>query len=191
MRKSSGMTPLEIRTLNRTKYHPQNLKMCTRCEKIKPRTDAHFVVNCDNSNKKRDRHKGFCKACDKQRRKKQRKDLKSNPEHYFERLITTLKHRAKKQSIPFNIKGSDLYQQYLDQNKLCYWTGKSFDWTDIGKDSKTPGNNFITVDKLEPSKGYIKGNCVLSLWSVNKQKNNLTHAEFINFCHLIAQRFPK
>lgn len=183
------MTPLEIRTLNLKKYHPAGLKMCTRCSIVKLRTDEFFVVNCSLSNKKRDRHKGYCKDCDKKARIIQKQNLKKDIRRYFNRHIASLRHRAKLNNLPFNLTGDYLYNQYLKQNKTCYWTGKDFDMISQYKDKSRPVDNFISVDKLDPDKGYVEGNVVLCLWKVNQLKNNLTSSEFIAFCSLISERF--
>ena len=77
----------------------------------------------------------------------------------------------------------------MKQNKTCYWTGKDFDMISQYKDKSRPVDNFISVDKLDPDKGYVEGNVVLCLWKVNQLKNNLTSSEFIAFCSLISERF--
>lgn len=182
------MKPLEIRSLNRKVYHPKGMKMCTRCTIIKPRTDEFFVVNSLKT-KKRDRHKGFCKECNKKSRRIQKLELRKNIKQYFNRIIANLRHRSKEINVPFNVTGEYLYNQYIKQNSLCYWTGKNFDMDTEYPDKSRPGDNFLSVDRLDPKKGYVEGNLVLCLWKVNQVKNNLDSNQFLDLCSLITKRF--
>lgn len=181
----------EIKIRNRQELHPQGLKMCHRCHQVKPRTDEFFTVACRKNHPRRDRHKGYCKECDKKRRRLQKLALKKDPERHLRRLIASLRSRAKTQSLPFNLTGDDLVMQYHQQNGNCYWTGRKFDLTSEYHDRSRPANYSMSVDKLTPSMGYVKGNVVLCLWKVNQLKNNLTAEEFIEFCSLITKRFSK
>lgn len=106
----------EIKIRNRQELHPQGLKMCHRCHQVKPRTDEFFTVACRTNHPWRDRHKGYCKECDKKRRRLQKLALKKDPERHLRRLIASLKSRAKAQSLPFNLIGDDLVIQYHQQN---------------------------------------------------------------------------
>jgi hypothetical protein len=65
-----------------------------------------------------------------------------------------------------------------EQEGKCSYTG--WDMTTITKDSK-----LISIERKESNIGYIKSNCELVCWSVNRAKNTMKREEFIELCRTI------
>lgn len=77
---------------------------------------------------------------------------------------------------------SDLTVEYLidlyyQQNGLCHYTGVPmvFGWVD-GKIH----SNTLSLDKIDPDKGYVIGNVAWCTYLVNTMKQNLSKNEFMN-----------
>jgi hypothetical protein len=77
------------------------------------------------------------------------------------------KARAVKNDIEFNIKPSDIIVP-----KKCPVLG-----IPLKMNTMTAGDNSATVDRINPNKGYIKGNIVVISHRANKIKSNATSEE--------------
>ena len=107
-------------------------------------------------------------------------------EKFFDEKMTRLKTNAKqrKVSIDKNIKGKDLYELWLKQDKKCFYT-------------KIPmGFNFykdklitISVDRKDSTVGYFLENLVLCCYGLNSFKFNYTQEETFKFLDLIKENY--
>lgn len=92
-------------------------------------------------------------------------------------ILATIKHNTKR----FNYETSDITKEYLDQmladqNGKCYWTDVPMITTDIPRHPQK-----ITPDRLDCSRGYLKGNVVLACYSANVGRSNTTVELFEEF----------
>jgi hypothetical protein len=46
----------------------------------------------------------------------------------------------------------------------------------------------MTVDRLNPERGYVKDNMVLCLSIINRMKQNLTLEELLSWCNVLISR---
>ena len=81
---------------------------------------------------------------------------------------------------------SDLDDDYLfdlfqKQKGLCVYTGIPLKIIKAHPAS-------LSLDKIEPNKGYIKGNVQWVCWAVNRAKGDLTESEFLKMCKVITTR---
>ena len=171
---------LDIRSENR-KLKQNNQKKCTRCNQI---YDIDFFPKRSLT-----LTRGYCKNCDKVRRRKMTDRVCEDLQWYCRRIVVQLKNRAKRQNIPFLLTANDLYQVYLDQQGSCYYTGTKLDFTLKGLPG-SPHRNFPSVDKLTPSKGYVQGNICWCLYTINRMKNDLSENEFISVCKTVLTHRP-
>jgi len=51
--------------------------------------------------------------------------------------------------------------------------------------------DYLTVDRLNPKKGYIIDNVVLCTWKVNTAKGSLSYNEFVKICENIKLKDHK
>lgn len=86
-------------------------------------------------------------------------------------------YKSSKQNANHNNYEHDLDVEYIQQlldkqhNKCCY-SGLTF-----GNDKKDR-LTYPTIDRIDSTKGYIKGNICICTWIVNSMKNNLTTEQF-------------
>lgn len=147
------------------------MKTCSKCKIEKELTEFYF-------NKKRDSFEASCKPC---RQKSVEKYLENNDnlKHIFYSRVSNIKARI-------NYELEDDFRDYLielwnKQNGKCFYSGVDMILKGYGKNI----NNAMTIDRVDSSRGYVKGNVVLCCSIINKMKQNLTIEELINWCDLI------
>lgn len=128
-----------------------------------------------------------CKNCDKIKLALYRESRKNDPKLYCNSIVASLRYRAKTEKVPFNLTGDLLYNQLVSQDFYCYYTKEFLDFTLKLENPLAPHINFPSVDRLIPCEGYVEGNIAWALWGVNRAKNNLTVAQFIDFCKKVVK----
>ena len=121
------------------------------------------------------RFKGMCakhyaravRASDPQHQKAIREARLSIPEKYLREYCKVFKYKCRRENIPFNLDVSDIVIPercpilgipiYRNKGYLC--------------------NNSITLDRIIPELGYVKGNVRVISCRANKLKSNMTLAE--------------
>ena len=102
--------------------------------------------------------------------KKHRETWHSNPLNRLKNSLRSAKQRANKKNIVFNIELNDL----LPIPKYCPILGIELNFKGV--------NGFIddspSIDRIEPLKGYIKGNIKIISWRANRIKSDASVEEF-------------
>lgn len=112
----------------------------------------------------------ICLDCHKDRTEK----FKSKDEYVFKKFIVWSKARCVKTGKEFNIDVEYIKKLYVKQKGLCNL-------------SKLELNEYnMSLDRIDSSKGYIKGNIQWLDFDVNRMKTNLKQNYFIKICNLIA-----
>lgn len=176
---------LEIRNENRYILIPQGKKRCTRCLQVFD--ISFFPIRCKKENV--DNTRGYCNNCDKDRRRIMKQNLCKDPKWYCKRIITQLRHRAKELNVPFDLSSDELYYQLSQQEFKCFYTQLPLDFTLQSPEHNRPHDDFPSIDRSDPSLGYVKGNVTWCLYRINRMKNDMSHKEFVEFCHLIHNLF--
>jgi len=97
-------------------------------------------------------------------------------------VYTSIKNwSAGSRNIPFDISIEYLWELFLFQNRKCAYTGSPLKF---GK-SRNDADKTASLDRIDSSKGYIKGNVVWCHKRVNVLKMNLSLSDFYNFCKLV------
>ena len=91
------------------------------------------------------------------------------------------KQRAVQQKLPFDIDMLFLIELWEEQEGKCALSGRPIhignsDWW-----------SRASIDKIEPDKGYVKGNVQFLSMQVNYAKNNMNNEEFIKLCKDIVE----
>lgn len=86
------------------------------------------------------------------------------------RTLTVTKSYCLKNNVPYNITVDDLYPLPL----TCPVLGIPLNWTLEGKGSP---NDCPSIDRLEPAKGYVKGNVRIISQKANRLKSNASMSE--------------
>lgn len=103
----------------------------------------------------------LCNSCKNASLKKRRHS------NIQERLYHSCKHRATRQSLPFNLALEDIVVPVV-----CPILGLILDPRGGKRSDLTP-----TVDRINPLKGYTKDNIVVCSWRANKLKSDATITE--------------
>lgn len=137
-------------------------------------TECGTLLNNNNSYaSQRDQGQYLCKTCSKKKQKEyydnnKNKILKATKDRHknnpVARLLTTAKHRAKKKGLNFNIDDSDIViPEYCPILNIKL---------EIAQGRCT--RNSPSLDRIIPSKGYVKGNVWVISYRANTVKNDLT-----------------
>lgn len=158
-------------------------KKCYKCKKIKKVEE--FSKNRSNF----DGYQKCCKICFsnyssvKSGYKKKSKLLKTDLSLYLRNKTSFFERKSKKKNIDFNLEKDYLFKLYNLQNGKCYYTG-----LDIFHNSGCHQHDSISVERLDPNKGYIKDNVVLCLFSINSFKGMMNEVEFKEYLSIIIPK---
>lgn len=97
---------------------------------------------------------------------------------YFHKL----KDGAIRRKIKFEITLEDIWNQYLKQNRKCYYSNRYVEFNRKGFGA----TQTASVDRIDSNKGYTKDNIQIVHKDVNKMKFTLSDADFIALCHAIS-----
>jgi len=81
----------------------------------------------------------------------------------------------------FNINRRYIEQLWEEQGGLCYYTGLPM--------TRTPDdrNNSVSLDRVDSTKGYVRGNIVLCRSAINFMKRHHGLNHFVELCKQVAQ----
>ncbi len=68
------------------------------------------------------------------------------------------------------------------QDGKCYYTDTIMLWDNYGKGKGKSNPDSMTVDRLTPERGYVRGNVVLCTYKTNTSKGDRTETDFYAFC---------
>lgn len=179
------MTPLELRTKNRYELHPQGKRQCNDCMTIYDGIDEHFHVKRIIGGKKS--FEPSCKECRRAQLRKHKRKYRLNPEQFISQRVPAIKHRAENQGLAFDLDAQYLIHQWNEQAGLCFYTEEPICFTNVSDSLKHPHPQQPSLDKLDPDKGYVKGNVVWCSHRINTMKGNFTYEQFIKMCSHITE----
>lgn len=94
--------------------------------------------------------------------------------NYIQWLVSTTKGRAKRRGIPFNITALD-----LKVPSVCPYLKTPF----VHKTMYS-----MSLDRIDPKKGYVKGNVEIISRKANAMKSDATNEELLEFAYEILDR---
>lgn len=116
----------------------------------------------------------------------------NNPNYVrrLKRLITLTRYEALvRRKLDFDITSEFLIDLLYKQNYRCALTGWELEFTSGGEfDGRNPMG--CTIDRIDNSKGYVKGNIQLVCCIANITRNKLKIAQFIDLCRSVARTHP-
>jgi hypothetical protein len=115
-----------------------------------------------------------CRLCRNERASKHQK----LPENKLKIIFRDAKKHAVQRSREFNITLQDLEQLKVTQKNKCAISGVCFE---------DYGNNSISLDRINSTKGYTKDNIQFVTKIVNVMKSNFELKEFLDTCKLITK----
>jgi len=137
-------------------------KQCIKCGIVKPFDD--FFKN----SAKKDGLQNYCKQCGKSY-------CRSNPIMTQTRaMVCSARKRAIYKKLPF-----DIDNEYVRSLVVSYCPvfGTPLEWSVRREKKAIVLPNSPSLDRIDPSKGYVKGNVWIISNKANSIKNNATHEE--------------
>ena len=113
--------------------------------------------------------------------KKYKKEYQKNWGQSFEGKLSIVKSRSKKKNLEFNLTIEYLKSIY-PKNNMCPLLNIPLDWKSSHKHPNTP-----SLDRIDSSKGYIKGNVQWVSWRANQLMSDATPDELL----MLAQNYKK
>ncbi len=101
-------------------------------------------------------------------------------------VITGIKSNADKSGISFNLTLKYLWDIYKKQCKRCALTNDSISF---GVNFRDYANKTASLDRIDSTKGYVKGNVQWVHKDVNFSKQSMSQQQFINMCKKVTQTF--
>lgn len=140
--------------------------VCNKCNLTLPLENYQMNKRADGSSYRF----GYCYQC---RIRQNNKNLNSDPKKILKDIYRRLVVRCKKQNISINIDFDYLLDLFDKQSMKCFYSNINMELIRGG------GYNAhsLTIDKVIPERGYIRGNIVLCTKRYNTVKNNLSLEE--------------
>ena len=138
-------------------------KICTKCGLLKELSE--YGVNSAS----RDGKRPECKECAKKRNRTKEQAKEYYNTHIENQLLAMAKQRAKKKKLEINIELSD-----IKIPEFCPLLGVKLE-----RGTRKEKANAPSLDRIDPYKGYIKGNVWVISYMANAIKHNATPEEII------------
>lgn len=98
-----------------------------------------------------------------------------------------IRRRAKRRGVPFNLTLQFMENLLYEQNYKCSLTGLSIE-IDTRKINKVSQNTTASLDRIDSSKGYVKGNVQWVHVDINYMKQRFGQEYFIEMCTKVAEK---
>lgn len=159
--------------------------LCHNCGKYKD-------VNCFNHNpdaRLRDFHTTICTKCRVERNRQfesVREDSSKLHKILNSRLLSA-RDRAKRHNWQFDLTLDYLFQLWEQQSGICALSGINMTYTRFN--GRTHTN--VSIDRIDPTKGYVKGNIQLVCMACNQIKSDMTDSQMYDFCKRIVNHYEQ
>lgn len=171
-------------------------KKCSKCGKSSVEGAIFGVRKVQTKDGPSLYEKPTCKACENEYSKQRRQDhpdkIAEIKQRYHERHHGTIKHHVqekistwrKASCVPSDLTVDYLVSLYEKQKGRCFYSDEEmiFGWVD-GK----VHHNSLSLDKLDPAKGYVQGNVVWCTYLVNTMKQDMTEQQFYDSVNQIFE----
>lgn len=169
-------------------------KHCKECGETKPISEFTRAKATSNYKESTQEYHTYCKSCNAVRAREWRKNRPayrgSGKVNKFPKedrlLLSAIRQRisdAKRRSIkyselPVTVTDEDLYQLYLKQDRKCALTLQP-----LHVERRHP--LCLSLDKIDPHKGYSLDNVQWVAWCVNRAKGDLHLDDFFGLCKAV------
>jgi len=98
-------------------------------------------------------------------------------------IFHSIKSNANKRGLEFDVTINDVWEQYILQNSTCTLSGLKleFNTNHLDRITKT-----ASLDRIDPTRGYTKGNVHWIHKTINKMKMDLSIERFVYLCNLLV-----
>tara|TARA_B100000242_G_C42882070_1_gene409279 strand:- start:91 stop:699 length:609 start_codon:yes stop_codon:yes gene_type:complete len=178
-----------------SKIFKSGKKKCSRCKKIKLLSGFRPIPKKQQNKKGIVIYVSHCNACDAKRTAKFKSLKGSTIEGSAYYLMSNVKRRCRDKKLKNEININWIVARWYKQKGLCHYTKLKMNFLTNRKSSRKGGgykkNNRLNVslDRINPSLGYLKSNVVLCAWLANNMKQDLYKKEFIKYCRIISSNY--
>ena len=99
-----------------------------------------------------------------------------------------IKDKAAKRHLPFEITLEYLWNLFLEQKRLCPMTGELLQFSNFRNRTKFGLEQTASLDRIDSTKGYIKGNIQWIHKNINWMKHNMSQDRFLELCEKISNQ---
>jgi hypothetical protein len=143
------------------KFYPTMKSKCKKCQSIASR-DKYRNKSVE------DKKKSIAYA------------VKWQNDNFIKCKVDQCKRRSKKKGFEFNITEDYILRMYKAQNYRCKLSGVKMP-LEVGN-----YRGAMSIDRIDPSIGYVKGNIQLLCAAVNRMKADLNQKEFIRLINIMS-----
>jgi hypothetical protein len=137
-------------------------KPCSKCAIVKSIDQFYRDKTCS------DGRKAKCKNCEKQY-------MRDNPVlRQTGAMVCGARRRAKSKGLSFEI-DHDYVRSIIPSH--CPIFGTPLEWSAVRNNGRASLPNSPSLDRIDPSKGYVKGNVWIISMRANSIKNDASHEE--------------
>lgn len=147
-----------------------NMKICTTCDFEKALSSFYFYT-------KRGYLSPTCKGCEAERYKKRYR----TKEGRAKQLLITSKRNAAKKGRDFEITLED-----IKIPEICPYLDIPLTYEEGNRSNSTP-----SLDRIDNTKGYVKGNVQVISWKANRLKSDLDEASLLTYAKAILKIHDK
>lgn len=104
---------------------------------------------------------------------------------YFTRNLGQYRARSQRRGVACDLDVEFLVNQFHSQDGRCYYTGEPLRWDTHG--NLCARKDSMSLDRLDPARGYVKGNVVLCTYTTNTSKGERTEEDFYRFCEQVLR----
>lgn len=168
-------------------------KTCSRCKKNKLVSEFRPLPKKQQNKPGIIIYVSHCNKCDAKRTAKFKSKKGSTIEGSAYYLMSNVKRRCREKRWKSEIDNKWIVDQWHRQKGKCYYTKIKMKFLSNRKSFKIGGgykknNKYnVSLDRKDPSKGYLKFNVVLCCWMANNMKQDLKIREFYKFCKIISK----
>ena len=146
---------------------PYISKVCRRCLQSKP-SDFFYAAP-----RMRDGYASWCKACAS---KKAIESLDKKFKDPRQRLFVSSQHNARNRGVEHTISVED-----IKLPKVCKYLGITIDYSRSSEKGRLRAADSPSIDRIDPSRGYVPGNIQIISFLANQMKSNATIEQLLAF----------
>lgn len=148
---------------------------CPICEEVRELTGKQ----------KKSRSGRRCQSCFLKAKNKSQTTWKGG-KHFSGSYLITWKSQAKCRGIEWAITLDDLDELWVKQSQKCALSRIQMHMVNHGTGEGRNHPHCVSLDRIDSSQGYIKGNIQLVCCCINYMKRSLSQADFITYCKAIV-----
>jgi hypothetical protein len=108
----------------------------------------------------------------------------------FGRAVKNAKLRALKKNIEFELTKEYVINLFESQGGLCYYSGIKMNIVKSDPDNMIDPFK-MTIDCINPDKGYVEGNIVWCTYCINAMKQKMSKERLVSVCESVVNHSKK